>query len=83
MSPGDHCPLAKKMFAPKVEAVAGPELFVPTGSGTIVPSDRGGAWVVHGHVDVLVSVFADELSALRAAIARSHQATFVEWGGDL
>lgn len=90
MAPGDDCPFARKMRAPKVQAVAVDnaaellEHWTPPVSPSL-PGD--GVWLTYYEAngqdggDVCnVSVHRTELEALRVAVEFNHRAAFLKYG---
>lgn len=97
MAPGPTCGIAKSLEAKRViKATAEAESYVPEGPGTLIVNapqsvDEGGVWVTYkdDHPDPdtrqlrWVTVWADELNALRYAVNLGHTAKFLKWGEEL
>lgn len=81
MSPGDDCPLAKKMQAPVTILAPPSPAPIPTDpSGSV---DLEGVWVTWDYADgnpVIVAFFPDEVGALRRAVELTAKVKFLRWG---
>lgn len=89
MSPGDHCPIAKKMFAPK--PVIPVEAVIPIEVARENRPDPGGVWVTYepngsnndAGFAFIRTFHASELEALRVAVTEASKVRFLLWGDEL